>query len=202
MTGSGKTTVINLLMRFYDAQKGEVLLDGRDVRGYNLADLRRRISVVLQDVFLFSGNIADNVRLGRDDIDDDSVAESLRASGALPFVGGLRGGIYEPVAERGMTFSLGQRQLLSFARAVANEPAVYAFDEATANIDTETERTIQQSVARLSGNKTIIIVAHRLSTVRTCDVIFVLDKGVLRESGTHADLLSLGGVYARLNRTG
>jgi len=199
-TGSGKTTVISLLTRFYDIQKGQILFDGRDIREFKLTDLRRQISVVLQDVFLFSGSIAENIRLGNDEIDDESVNQSITLSGADDFIHGLPNGMEEPVTERGMTFSSGQRQLLSFARAIAHDPAVFVLDEATANIDTETERLIQESITRLSRNRTTIIVAHRLSTIRDCDIIFVLRKGVLREQGDHHSLLAQNGVYARLSR--
>jgi len=199
-TGSGKTTVINLLTRFYDIQKGAILFDGRDIREFRLTDLRRKISVVLQDVFLFSGSIADNIRLGNVEIGDDEVESSIRLSGAEDFIGHLPNGMDEPVAERGLTFSSGQRQLLSFARAIAHDPAVFVLDEATANIDTETERLIQESITNLSRGRTTIIVAHRLSTIRDCDIIFVLRKGVLRERGDHHSLLALNGIYARLSR--
>jgi len=201
-TGSGKTTVINLLTRFYDIQKGSILFDGTDIREFKLTDLRRKISVVLQDVFLFSGSIADNIRLGNAEIGDDGVERAIALSGASGFIRGLPNGMDEPVAERGLTFSSGQRQLLSFARAIAHDPAVFVLDEATANIDTETERLIQESIANISRGRTSIIVAHRLSTIRDCDMIFVLRKGVLRERGDHHSLLALNGIYARLTRIG
>lgn len=197
-TGSGKTTIINLLTRFYDIQKGCITLDGTDIREFQLADLRRQISVVLQDVFLFSGSIADNVRLGNEEIDGDIVDSALSMSGARDFIVNLPGGMLEPVTERGATFSSGQRQLLSFARAIAHNPAVFVLDEATANIDTETERLIQNSISSVSRGRTTIIVAHRLSTIRDCGVIFVMRKGRLREQGNHEQLLALDGIYARL----
>ena len=199
-TGSGKTTVISLLTRFYDIQKGEILFDGVNIREFKLADLRRQISVVLQDVFLFSGSIAENIRLGNESIGDKAVNGAISLSGAESFIAGLPNGMEEPVAERGLTFSSGQRQLLSFARAIAHDPAVFVLDEATANIDTETERLIQSSIANLSRGRTTIIVAHRLSTIRDCDIIFVLKNGVLREQGGHHDLMKLNGIYARLSR--
>ena len=198
-TGAGKTTIINLLTRFYDIQKGTIYLDGVDILEFSLMELRRQVSVVLQDVFLFSGSIADNVRLGDSEIDDDTVDRSLSLAGAGGFIKNLPHGMLEPVTERGATFSSGQRQLLSFARAIAHDPAVFILDEATSNIDTETERLIQQSIASVSKNRTTIIIAHRLSTIRDCDCIFVLRNGKLIEQGTHGELLALGGSYARLH---
>jgi ATP-binding cassette subfamily B protein len=200
-TGAGKTTIINLLTRFYDIQKGQILLDGRDIRELRLDDLRRQISVVLQDVFLFSGSIADNVRLGDESISDRDVWRALDMAGAEDFISHLPSGMDEPVTERGATFSAGQRQLLSFARAIAHDPAVFVLDEATANIDTETERQIQHSVAEVSSGRTTIIIAHRLSTIRDCDRIYVMRKGRVREQGTHAELLALNGIYSKLYRT-
>jgi ATP-binding cassette subfamily B protein len=197
-TGAGKTTIINLLTRFYDVNRGRILLDGTDIRTINLTDLRRHVSVVLQDVFLFSGSIADNVRLGDREIDDDAVDRALTLAGADDFIHNLPSGIEEPVTERGATFSLGQRQLLSFARAIAHDPAVFVLDEATANIDTETERLIQRSIASVSKGRTTIIIAHRLSTIRDCDRIYVMRRGRIREQGGHAELLKLDGIYAKL----
>jgi ATP-binding cassette subfamily B protein len=197
-TGSGKTTVINLLTRFYEIQKGAILLDGRDIRDFRLDDLRRSISVVLQDVFLFSGSIADNVRLGNEGIEDKDIDRALSLAGADDFISRLPNQMDEPVTERGMTFSAGQRQLLSFARTIAYNPVVFIFDEATANIDTETERYIQKSIESISENRTTILIAHRLSTIRDCDNIYVMNKGKIREQGTHSELLLHGGIYARL----
>jgi len=197
-TGTGKTTIISLLLRFYDIQSGAILLDGRDIRTLNIHDLRRRIAIVLQDVFLFSGSIAENIRLGDDQIDDERVTLALKLAQADEFIDKLDGRMETPVTERGSTFSAGQRQLLSFARAIARQPALFILDEATAQIDTETEQQIQQSIAQISANRTTIIIAHRLSTIRRCDVILVLNQGQLEEKGTHDELISRDGRYARM----
>lgn len=195
-TGAGKTTIISLLLRFYDVQKGRILLDGQDIRQFRLHDLRRQIAVVLQDVFLFSGTIADNIRLGDGTIDDDQIMEALKLSYADTFIRGLSRHMETPVTERGSTFSAGQRQLLSFARAIARQPAVFVLDEATANIDTETEQFVQQSISAVSHRCTMLIIAHRLSTIRNCDQIIVIDQGQVVESGSHEELMARKGRYA------
>jgi ATP-binding cassette, subfamily B, multidrug efflux pump len=201
-TGTGKTTIIALLLRFYDVQRGEILLDGRDIRTLNVRDLRRQIAIVLQDVFLFAGSIAENIRLGDEQIDDGQIAEALKMAQADDFIDKLDDGMATPVTERGSTFSAGQRQLLSFARAIARQPALFVLDEATAQIDSETEMLIQQSIARISENRTTIIIAHRLSTIRHCDLILVLISGRLAEQGSHDKLMALEGHYADLIRAG
>lgn len=199
-TGAGKSTIISLLSRFYAPQKGQILLDGRDISLLSLEQLRRHVAVVLQDVFLFSGSISENVRLGNREITDEQVDRALRLACARDFIDRLPQGMDTPVTERGSTFSAGQRQLLSFARAIAHDPAVFVLDEATASIDTETEQLIQRSVTSVSRGRTTLIIAHRLSTIRACDCICVLHDGRIVEQGNHARLLSLNGTYARLCR--
>mgnify|MGYP003347162664 CR=1 FL=1 len=197
-TGSGKTTIISLLLRFYDVQKGRVLVDGVDVRDMPLPDLRRLFSLVLQDVHLFSGTIADNIRLGEAGITDAQVREAAAAVHADSFVSKLAGGYAAPVAERGSTLSVGQKQLLSFARALAFDPRVLVLDEATSSVDTETELLIRDALERLMAGRTTIAIAHRLSTIQDMDSILVLHKGVLREAGTHQELLATRGIYYKL----
>ncbi|HAL73999.1 MAG TPA: ABC transporter ATP-binding protein [Clostridiales bacterium] len=197
-TGTGKTTIISLLLRFYDIQRGSIRLDGQDIRTLNIRDLRRQIAIVLQDVFLFSGSIADNIRLGDESINDAQITQALQLAQADEFIDKLDGRMDTPVTERGSTFSAGQRQLLSFARAIARHPALFILDEATAQIDTVTEQQIQHSIAQISANRTTIIIAHRLSTIQRCDVILVLEQGQLEEQGTHDELIARGGHYARM----
>jgi ATP-binding cassette subfamily B protein len=197
-TGSGKTTVTNLLMRFYDVQKGKILLDGVDVREWDLQDLRENFAVVLQDVFLFSGSLAENIRLGNQAIDDEKIRWAAREVHADEFIEKLDGGYESLVKERGAGLSVGQKQLISFARALAFDPKILILDEATSSIDTETEQLIQQAVDRVMQARTSLIVAHRLSTIQKCDRIFVFHHGELREAGTHHELLALRGLYWRL----
>ena len=197
-TGSGKTTIVNLLCRFYDVQEGAVLVDGRDVREWNVEDLRRRISIVQQDVFLFSGTIGENIRLGNADIDQEGIASAAEHVNADRFVNRLPGRFDHPVAERGSTLSTGERQLLSFARALAFDPEILILDEATSSIDTETEQLIQEAVSRLMKERTSIVIAHRLSTIRNADHILVIHHGEIRERGRHDQLMNQDGIYARL----
>jgi ATP-binding cassette subfamily B protein len=197
-TGSGKTTLINLLLRFYDVQRGVVRIDGVDVRDRELADLRRMFSLVLQDVHLFSGTIGDNIRLGNSDITDDRVRRAAEAVHADAFIARLPNGYESAVAERGATLSVGQKQLLSFARALAFDPKILILDEATSSVDTETELLIRDALERLMAGRTTIAIAHRLSTIQDMDKILVLHKGVLRESGTHQELLAARGIYYKL----
>jgi ATP-binding cassette subfamily B protein len=197
-TGSGKTTLINLLLRFYDVRKGRITVDGVDVRDMDLGELRGLFSLVLQDVHLFSGTIADNIRLGRASIDDEQVRRAARAVHADAFVERLPGQYEHPVAERGSTLSVGQKQLLSFARALAFDPRVLVLDEATSSVDTDTELLIREALGVLMKGRTTIAIAHRLSTIQDMDQILVLHKGCLRESGTHQELLAARGIYYRL----
>jgi len=197
-TGSGKTTLINLLLRFYDVQRGRITIDGVDIRELDLTDVRGLFSLVLQDVHLFSGTIADNIRLGNPSIDDDRIRRAARAVHAEPFVERLPGGYASAVAERGATLSVGQKQLLSFARALAFDPRVLILDEATSSVDTETELVIRDALHVLMAGRTTIAIAHRLSTIQDMDKILVLHKGQLRESGTHQELLAHRGIYFKL----
>ncbi len=197
-TGSGKTTVTNLLMRFYDIQKGTILLDGVDIREWDLNDLRSNFAVVLQDVFLFSGSIGNNIRLGDKTIDDDRVEWAAKEVHADEFIEMLPLRYDNLVKERGAGLSVGQKQLVSFARALAFDPKILILDEATSSIDTETEQLIQKAVDRVMEGRTSMVVAHRLSTVQQCDRILVFHHGELRESGTHNELLGKRGLYWRL----
>jgi ATP-binding cassette subfamily B protein len=197
-TGSGKTTIINLLLRFYDVQRGRITVDGVDVRDLDLRDLRRLFGLVLQDVHLFSGTIAENIRLGEASIDDERIRQAARAVHADRFIERMVGGYSAPVAERGATLSVGQKQLLSFARALAFEPRVLILDEATSSVDTETELLIRDALVTLMDGRTTIAIAHRLSTIQDMDQILVLHKGCLREAGTHQELLARRGIYFKL----
>ena len=197
-TGSGKTTITNLLMRFYDVQKGRILLDGVDVRDWDLRELRQNFAVVLQDVFLFSGAIEDIIRLGNKNILPQKIEWAAKEVRAAEFIEKLPEGYKSEVKERGAGLSVGQKQLISFARALAFDPAILVLDEATSSIDTETEQLIQQAVERVMEARTSIVVAHRLSTIQRCDRIIVLHHGELREMGTHQQLLNLRGLYWRL----
>jgi ATP-binding cassette, subfamily B, multidrug efflux pump len=197
-TGSGKTTVTNLLMRFYDIQKGKILLDGVDVREWDLQTLRENFAVVLQDVFLFSGSIEENIRLGNREINDEKIIWASKEVHADEFVQKLEGGYKSLVRERGAGLSVGQKQLVSFARALAFDPKILILDEATSSIDTETEQLIQQAVDRVMLERTSLVIAHRLSTIQKCDRILVFHHGELREGGTHQELLAQHGLYWRL----
>ncbi len=197
-TGAGKSTVLNLLMRFYDVSRGRITIDGVDIRDLPLHDLRSRFGLVLQDVYLFSGTVADNIRLGNEAITDDDVRRAARGVHADRFIASLPGGLETAVAERGATFSVGQRQLLSFARALASRPPVLLLDEATSSVDTDTERLIQDALHVLMSGRTTIAIAHRLSTVQDMDTILVFHKGRLREQGSHRQLLAERGLYHKL----
>ena len=197
-TGAGKSTLISLLLRFYDVTHGRILIDGIDIRQMDLAQLRRLFSLVLQDVHLFSGTIAGNIRLGDDTIDDARVRDAARAVHAHRFIEALPGGYDAPVAERGATLSVGQKQLLSFARALAFDPAVLILDEATSSVDTETELLIRDALRVLMSGRTTLAIAHRLSTIQDMDKILVFHKGRLREAGSHQQLLAMRGIYFKL----
>jgi ATP-binding cassette subfamily B protein len=197
-TGSGKTTIVNLLLRFYDVHEGRITVDGVDVRDVDLADLRSLFGLVLQDVQLFAGTIAGNVRLGDETIGDSEVRSALDAVHASSFVDRLPDGLQSVVAERGSTLSVGQKQLLSFARALAFNPRVLVLDEATSSVDTDTELLIRDALKVVMRGRTTVAIAHRLSTIQDMDRILVMHRGELREAGTHQELLALRGIYHRL----
>jgi ATP-binding cassette subfamily B multidrug efflux pump len=198
-TGAGKTTIIKLLNRFYDVQRGRVLVDGIDVRDWDLPALRHAIAAVAQDVFLFSGTVADNVSLGRAEIELEAVRRAASTVNAHRFIERLPAGYLEKVRERGSNLSAGQRQLIAFARALAYAPAILVLDEATSSVDTETELLIQDALEKLMQDRTAVVIAHRLSTIERADRIIVMHHGRIREMGSHRELLALGGLYARLH---
>ncbi|HEV2147787.1 MAG TPA: ABC transporter ATP-binding protein [Longimicrobiaceae bacterium] len=198
-TGAGKSTLINLLMRFYEPERGEILFDGVPIRRVAAKELRGRIGLVLQDLFLFSGDLEHNIRLGRDDIGAERIREAARRVGADAFIRRLPGGYAQPLGERGISLSVGERQLVSFARALAFDPPVLVLDEATSSVDSELEARIEGALRELMQGRTSLVVAHRLSTIQGADQILVLHHGEIRERGTHAELLRRGGLYARLH---
>jgi ATP-binding cassette, subfamily B, multidrug efflux pump len=199
-TGAGKSSIINLLTRFYEFQGGDIVIDGRSIRDWKQETLRQRIAVVLQDVFLFSRSIQENVALGRQDIDREAVLDAARALGAYDFIARLPHGLDTNVRERGAVLSVGQKQLVSFCRALATDPDILILDEATSSIDTETEQIIERSISTLLAGRTSIVIAHRLSTIQRADRIVVLHHGEVAEQGTHAELLAHEGLYAKLHR--
>jgi ATP-binding cassette, subfamily B, multidrug efflux pump len=197
-TGAGKSTLIALLSRFYDPQQGKILIDGNNVKDFDLQGLRRSIGIVLQDVFLFSGSIAENIRLGNKAISDEQILQAADTVHASGFVQKLEHKFQSKVGERGSSLSTGQKQLLAFARALAYDPKILVLDEATSSIDTETELLIRDALAKLMANRTSIIIAHRLSTIQNADRIIVLHRGQIREIGAHQELLHLKGIYWKL----
>jgi ATP-binding cassette subfamily B protein len=197
-TGAGKTTIISLLLRFYDIQRGSIRLDGVDIRDMDLADLRRRYGVVLQDPFLFSGTIGDNIRLGSKWVSEKMAEAAADDVNIGNFIRSLPAGFSEPVRERGSTLSTGQKQLISFARALAHQPRILILDEATSSVDTDTELRVREALTTMVEGRTSIIIAHRLSTVQRADKIIVMHKAHLREIGTHQQLLAQHGIYWKL----
>ncbi|EON75588.1 ABC transporter, ATP-binding protein [Lunatimonas lonarensis] len=199
-TGAGKSSVINLISRFYEINQGRILLDGKDIREYSLGSLRKHIGVVMQDVFLFSDTIYYNITLGNPEITKEQVMEAADLVGARKFIERLPGGLEYNVKERGATLSVGQRQLISFVRAMVYDPEIIVLDEATSSVDTETEEMIQQAIEKMMKGRTSIVIAHRLSTIQRADKIIVLHQGEIKESGTHDSLLRKGGYYAQLHQ--
>lgn len=197
-TGAGKSSILNLIGRYYDIQKGRITIDGVDIKEMDPASIRQAVGQVQQDVFLFTGDIKSNIRLRNEDISDEDIVDAAKFVNADDFIRHLEHGYEEAVTERGSTLSAGQRQLLSFARTLAFDPAILVMDEATANIDTETEKLIQDAMERLMKGRTTIVVAHRLSTIQHADKIMVMHKGRLREQGTHQELLAQDGIYKKL----
>jgi len=197
-TGAGKTSIINILTRFYDIEKGNITIDGIDIRNLKQGDLRKHISVVLQDVFLFSGTIKTNISLGNSEISVERIIDAAKTVGADKFISQLPNKYDEEVKEKGSTLSVGQKQLISFARALAYNPQILILDEATSSVDTETEQLIQNAIEKLLVGRTSIVIAHRLSTIQNADKILVMHKGELKEIGTHQELLAKRGIYYKL----
>jgi ATP-binding cassette, subfamily B, multidrug efflux pump len=197
-TGAGKTSVINLLTRFYEINGGNIYVDGHDLKEFDLAVLRHRIGVVLQDVFLFSGTIADNISLGNKSITEEQMWHAADLVGARKFIERLPGGLHYKVMERGATLSVGQRQLISFVRAMVYNPRIIILDEATSSVDSETEELIQYAIDQLMRGRTSIVIAHRLSTIQKADKIIVMERGEIMETGNHEELLRHNGYYAQL----
>ena len=197
-TGAGKSSIVNLLERFYDIQRGEIFVDGKEIRSISQESLRKNIAVVMQDVFLFSGDIGFNISLGDGGIDESRIRRASEMVGVHEFIASLERGYTQPVGERGSSLSTGQKQLVSFARALAHNPSILILDEATSSVDTETELRIQCAIETLLQGRTSIVVAHRLSTIQHVDRIIVLHKGEIREMGTHQELLALNGIYRKL----
>jgi ATP-binding cassette subfamily B protein/subfamily B ATP-binding cassette protein MsbA len=199
-TGSGKTSIVNLILGMYPYQKGNILLDGKPLESYAVEDIRKNVGIVQQDVFIFSGNIRDNIALNNKQLSKEQIIQVAKYVNADKFISKLPLGYDEPVMERGATLSTGQRQLIAFARVLAYDPAIFILDEATSNIDTETELLIQDALQKIMHNRTSIVIAHRLSTIQNSDRIIVLHKGVIVEEGSHFELLEKKGLYYDLYR--
>jgi ATP-binding cassette subfamily B multidrug efflux pump len=197
-TGAGKTTITALMMRFYDIQRGQIFVDGVDIREQDLKRLRQRFGVVLQDPFLFSGTVADNIRLGTSSITEARIERAADEVNVGDFIRTLPLGFAEPVRERGAGLSTGQKQLISFARALAHDPGILILDEATSSVDTDTELRVRLALSRMITGRTSVLIAHRLSTIQSADTILVMHKGQLREAGTHQELLAHRGLYYKL----
>jgi ATP-binding cassette subfamily B multidrug efflux pump len=201
-TGAGKTTLVNLLERFYDPDSGAVFLDGIDLRKWSMNELHRNLGICMQDVFIFAGNVADNISLGRKQINTHAVEQAAIKANAFPFIRRFENGFQQELGEGGATLSGGERQLLSFARALASDPPVLILDEATSSVDPKTEQIIQDAISRMAAKRTTLVVAHRLSTIRDADRILVMHGGRICEQGKHEELMALGGIYYKLNRLG
>ncbi|MBN1226142.1 MAG: ATP-binding cassette domain-containing protein, partial [Deltaproteobacteria bacterium] len=197
-TGAGKTTIINLLTRFYDVDRGSITIDGRDIREYRKADLRRRLGIVLQDTFLFSGTVMENIRYGRLDATDEEVIQAAKMADADLFIRQLSHGYQTQLSERAGNLSQGQRQLLAIARAILADPGILILDEATSSVDTRTEARIQKALLRLMEGRTSFVIAHRLRTIRDADQVLVINNGEIIEKGTHRELMDLQGFYHHL----
>ena len=197
-TGAGKSTLMGLLTRFYDIQQGSITVDGMDIRDFRQQDLHKVMAIVQQEVNLFSGTVADNIRLFREDISDEAVIEAAKIAGADEFIRAMPGGYESWIRAKGANLSLGQRQLLAFARALTLSPKILILDEATASLDSATEMILQRGLTRIAAGRTTLVIAHRLSTIRQADVIFVMDQGRIVERGNHEALMAKGGYYADL----
>jgi ATP-binding cassette subfamily B protein len=197
-TGAGKTTIINLLSRFYDIQDGEILIDGENITNFTLSSLRRNVGVMLQDTFIFSGSVYDNIRYGKLDATKEEIRAAAKAVCADEFIEELEDGYNTQVNERGSRLSTGQRQLISFARVLLSDPKIIILDEATSSIDTRTEKALQEGINKLLKNRTGFVIAHRLSTIRNADRIMYIEDGTIKESGTHDELIERKGLYYKL----